>query len=139
MFFYLILLFTVLPAAELYLLIKIGSLIGAFNTVLIIVFTGVLGACMAKLEGLRVWYEFNRNVGKSIMPAEQIIDGVMVFAGGVLLITPGFITDILGFLLIIPFPRVQIKRLIRKWVKSKIERGNTVVNVNFFNDENGNH
>ncbi|MCK5655466.1 MAG: membrane protein FxsA [Candidatus Aureabacteria bacterium] len=139
MFFYLILLFTVLPAAELYLLIKIGSLIGAFNTVLIIVFTGVLGAYMAKLEGLRVWYEFNKNVGKGVMPAEQIIDGVMVFTGGVLLITPGFITDISGFLLIIPLTRDQIKRLLRKWVKSKIERGNTVVNVSFFNDENGNH
>ncbi|MFH1360383.1 MAG: FxsA family protein [Candidatus Omnitrophota bacterium] len=116
MFAYLFLLFTIVPAVELMLLIKVGTYIGAFNTVLLIILTGVWGAHLARLQGFLIVRKINESLAQGQMPTEEMLEGFMVFCGGVLLLTPGFITDLLGFLLLIPFTRV----LLKFWAKKKI-------------------
>ena len=117
MFGYLVLLFTILPAIELALLIKIGSNIGVGNTLFIIIFTGVLGAYLARLQGFLVLRKIQEDLNRGIMPNDQLIDGLMILVGGVVLLTPGFITDALGLLLLIPWTRI----LIKKWSRRKFE------------------
>lgn len=123
---YLILLFTILPALELALLIKVGSHIGAFNTILIVILTGAVGAVLARYEGFRVLTKIQDSLQKGIMPSTDLLDGMMILAGGVALLTPGFITDILGLLLLFPVSRAGIKWLLRRKFQSMIERGQVV-------------
>ena len=117
MFGYLVLLFTILPAIELALLIEIGSNIGVGNTLFIIIFTGVLGAYLARLQGFLILRKIQDDLNRGVMPNDQLMDGLMILVGGVVLLTPGFITDALGFLLLIPWTRM----LIKKWFKRKFE------------------
>jgi len=132
MFFYIFLLFTVFPIFELYILIKIGQNIGAINTVLIVVFTGIFGAYLARLEGLRVFYSFQKEINEGRMPAAPLLDGFLILIGAVLLITPGVLTDILGFLLIVPFTRIFFKYLLRNYIKNKLKDRDGVIIVNNF-------
>lgn len=101
----LLLLFTVVPAVELYLLILIGQWLGAFETVMIILLTGGLGAFLAKREGLGVLRTLQQEALTGIPPGDRIVEGLMVLVGGVLLITPGVLTDLTGFVLIMPWSR----------------------------------
>ena len=117
MFGYLVLLFTILPAIELALLIKIGSNIGVGNTLFIIIFTGVLGAYLARLQGFLIFRKIQNDLNRGIMPNDQLTDGLMILVGGIVLLTPGFITDALGFLLLVPWTRM----LIKKWFIKKFE------------------
>ena len=123
MFFRLFLLFTAVPLIELMLLIKIGASVGALNTVLIVIFTGVLGAAMARAAGLQVLFRIQDQLQAGVVPAEELFDGLFIFVGGILLITPGLITDGLGFLLLIPRTRGLVKLWIRRWVKQKLASG----------------
>jgi len=116
MFGRLLLLFTLVPLAELYLLIKIGSVIGALPTVLIVIGTGVLGAYLARQQGFRVWGRIQQEMQSGRFPAEEMLDGLLIFAAGVVLITPGVLTDITGILILIPFTR----EFIRGWIKRKL-------------------
>lgn len=118
MFFNLLLLFTLVPVIELTLLIKVGSHIGALPTVLIVIGTGIFGAYLARLEGLLLLQRIQTELNQGRMPAESLIDGFIILISGVLLITPGFLTDLLGFAGLIPFCRTLIKR----WIKRKIEQ-----------------
>ncbi|VAX27366.1 hypothetical protein MNBD_NITROSPIRAE02-931, partial [hydrothermal vent metagenome] len=111
MFFKLLVIFIVVPVVELSLLIKVGSIIGTLNTIIIVLLTAAIGAYMVKLEGLGVMYRIQKNLMEGIFPAEELIDGVMILIAGVLLLTPGFITDIIGFLMVFPGSRNVIKRL----------------------------
>lgn len=123
---YLILLFTVLPALELALLIKVGSHIGALNTILIVIGTGVVGAALARYEGFRVLMKVQDSLQRGIMPSADILDGFMILAGGIALLTPGFITDVLGLLLLFPVTRAGIKWLLRRKFQSMIKQGQVV-------------
>ena len=93
MFGYLILLFTILPALELALLIKVGTHIGVGSTLLIIIFTGTLGATLARRQGFLVLQKIHNDLNHGIIPNSQLMDGLMILTGGILLLTPGFITD----------------------------------------------
>ncbi|MCY4442050.1 MAG: FxsA family protein, partial [Deltaproteobacteria bacterium] len=93
MFARLLLLFTVVPLVELYLLIEVGSVIGGLNTILLVLGTGALGAFLARLEGLRTLGQIQRNLNQGIVPAEEMVDGVIILVAGLLLITPGILTD----------------------------------------------
>lgn len=126
MFGYFILLFTVLPALELALLIKIGSHIGVGSTLLILIFTGILGAYLARLQGFLVFRKIQDNLGRGIMPSVELLDGAMILAGGILLLTPGFITDTLGLCLLIPWTRFLMKKLISKKIEEMIKKGQIV-------------
>lgn len=123
MFGYLVLLFTVLPAIELVLLIEIGSNIGAGNTLFIIIFTGVLGAYLARLQGFLVLRKIRDSLNQGIMPNAELMDGLMILVGGIVLLTPGFITDAFGFLLLIPLTRTVIKKFFAKKFENMIAKG----------------
>ena len=114
---YLILLFTVIPIIELSLLIKIGHSLGIVNTIGIVVITGVIGAYMAKMQGLRILIRIQEDVNQGIMPADKLFDGILILCSGILLITPGLLTDIVGFLGLIPLTR----NLFKRWLKAKAE------------------
>ena len=123
---YLVLFFTILPALELALLIKVGSHIGALNTILIVILTGVVGAALARNEGFRVLMKIQDSLQRGVMPSAELLDGMMILAGGVALLTPGFITDVLGLLLLFPVSRAGIKWLLRRQFRSMIARGQVV-------------
>ncbi|MCK5215470.1 MAG: membrane protein FxsA [Candidatus Omnitrophica bacterium] len=124
MFFYLILLFTVLPAVELALLIKIGGHIGVMNTLTVIILTGVIGAYLARIQGFTVMRNIQESMNQGRMPTEEMLDGVMILVGGIVLLTPGFLTDTIGFLLLIPITRLLIKNLVRRYIHHLMEQGN---------------
>ncbi|MDD5005297.1 MAG: FxsA family protein [Candidatus Omnitrophica bacterium] len=129
MLFYLILFFTIIPIAEIYVLIKVGQHIGALNTVMIVVFIGLLGIILFRLEGLRVLYGVQRDLQEGKMPAGRLLDGLLILVGAILLIIPGLLTDIAGFILIIPFTRFFIKILLRKKLQNMIDKKQGVINV----------
>ena len=88
----LILVFTIVPLAELYILIKIGSHIGGFNTILLVLMTTVLGALLARLQGLRTLRQIQLSLSQGQIPAEELIDGVLILFGGILLVIPGVLS-----------------------------------------------
>ncbi|NOX35809.1 MAG: FxsA family protein [Deltaproteobacteria bacterium] len=106
--------FTMVPVIELYLLIKVGTVIGGLNTILLVLLTGFLGAWLARLEGMNTMMKLKMNISQGLMPAEELIDAVIIFIAGVLLITPGLITDTFGLLLLWPLTRNKFKRMLRK-------------------------
>ena len=118
MFVRLLALFTLLPLAELYILIKIGTAVGALPTVLLVIGTGALGAWLARTQGFMVWHRIQREMNMGNFPADDMLDGLLIFFAGAVLITPGIITDIIGFLVLIPPTRA----VIRGWVKRKLRR-----------------
>lgn len=120
MLFKLFLVFTIVPAIELVLLIVIGTHIGTLNTIAIVLATGFLGAYMVRAEGLNVLTRLQRTVAEGGFPGEDILDGVMVLVSGALLITPGIITDVVGFLVVIPQTRELIKNALKNYLKGKI-------------------
>jgi len=111
-----VLLFIVLPFVELTLLLRIGSEIGALNTIGIVIATGVIGGYLAKREGLAVWRRFQAKLASGAPPGDELLDGVIVLASGALLITPGVITDAIGLLGLFPPTRLLIKKQLRKRV-----------------------
>ncbi|MFH1905335.1 MAG: FxsA family protein [bacterium] len=128
MFFYLLLLFTLLPMTELVLLIKIGRHIGLLNAILIVIATGISGASLARWQGLTVIREVQNQLSVGIMPKEEILDGIMILAGGLLLLTPGLITDFIGLVAIIPITRKWIKYLVKKKLERMIDEGRFQIN-----------
>ena len=119
----LILIFTIVPFMELSLLIEIGTRIGTFNTIMVIIVTGVIGAFMARMAGIHVLFKIQENLREGIFPRDELFDGILVLIGGVLLLTPGLLTDALGFFLLLPFGQVLVKRWLKETMKRKIDRG----------------
>ena len=113
----LILLFVGIPFIEIMILIKLGEVFGFWNTILLVVGTGVLGAYLAKAQGLWIWLQIQQEIQLGRMPAEKLIDGFLILIGGIVLLTPGLLTDIFGFALLVPFSRNMFK----KWIRSKLE------------------
>lgn len=98
-------LFVIVPLVELYLIIQVGSLIGALWTVLLVVLTAMIGVSLLRIQGVGMLERARRNMEAGTLPALEMMEGIMLAVGGALLITPGFITDTLGFLCLIPFTR----------------------------------
>jgi len=112
------LLFVLTPLVELAILIYLGTIIGALYTILIVVATGILGAFMARNQGLATLSRIRSNFERGIMPSNELFHGALILAGGLLLLTPGVITDIVGFAVLVP----QTRRLIGRWILSLIRR-----------------
>jgi UPF0716 protein FxsA len=127
LFFRLFLLFTLVPAVELYLIIKVGSVIGALNTILIIIFTGVLGAYYARQQGFRVVSNIQWKMQQGTVPGDDLVNGAMLLVGGAFLITPGFITDFAGFSLIFPPTREAIKVGVKRYLEKRVRQGDVRV------------
>ena len=115
---YLILLFTLLPLVELALLIKVGQYFGVIHTIGIVVLTGIVGAYLAKVQGFITIRRIQQDMSQGIMPGDQILNGVIILCSGIVLLTPGLITDFLGFLGLIPFTR----NIFKSWLKHKIKQ-----------------
>jgi len=118
MFIRLLAVFIVIPLIELIILVKVGSYIGLWPTILIVVLTGIVGAALARYQGFIIINKIRSDVSSGRVPARELIDGLLVLIGGIVLLTPGFITDICGFFLLIPFTR----NLIKGFVRSQFER-----------------
>ena len=120
MFFKLFLIFAVVPLIELGILIEIGSHIGVFNTITLVILTAVVGAYMVRQEGLGVLYRIQKNMNEGQFPADELINGAMILVAGALLLTPGVFTDIIGFLMVFPASRNFIRKFITKYLEKKI-------------------
>jgi UPF0716 protein FxsA len=120
----LILVFTIVPLAELYILIKIGSQIGGFNTILLVLMTTVLGALLARLQGLRTLRQIQLSLSQGQIPAEELIDGVLILFGGILLVIPGVLTDLFALVLLLPVTRTYFKRWLRRRFDRMMASGN---------------
>ncbi len=114
--FRLIILFTVMPFIELFFLIKLGQHIGAGYTLFVVLATGVLGAYLAKSQGMSVFRQIQLEMQGGKLPGNHIIEGFCILVGGVMLLAPGLITDTIGFLLVIPGTRF----IIREWLKNRL-------------------
>jgi UPF0716 protein FxsA len=120
---WLFLLFVVLPFVDLVVLLKIGDVIGFWPTLGLAVFSGMLGGYLAKREGMRVFRAWRDAIRELRTPEEGIIDGILVILGAGLLMAPGVITDVIGFLFIVPITRRLIAKEIRRRVDARIARG----------------
>ena len=127
----LLLLIIGIPILEIYLFIKIGAKIGAFNTILLILITAVLGVSYAKFEGINTLKSATKNLINNLIPIYEIISGAALAIASILLILPGFATDIIGIVLIIPFTR----KLIIKLFSKKIKKNDTETNKKFIEGE----
>ena len=119
----LILLFTVIPLIELYLLIQVGRYLGSFQTIMIVLITGIIGGLLARSQGLSVQKQIRVDLQKGIIPTDSLIDGCFILIAGALLITPGMITDVFGFILMIPFFRGWLKKRLKEILKRKFTSG----------------
>lgn len=126
----LLLLFTVVPMVELYLLLWVSRSIGFAPTVAIVLATGLLGAVLAKAEGLRVYRKWQAALAQGRIPEDGVLGGVLVLVGGVLLVTPGVLTDLIGLALLFPPTRRAIAALVRRRLERSIAKG-TVRVVSF--------
>lgn len=117
----LLLLFTVVPVVELYLLITIGQHLGAGPTIGVVLGTGLLGAWLAKREGARVMRQWQESMSRGEIPKEGVVSSVLVLVGGVLLVTPGVVTDVTGLLLLVPWTRRGVAHLVRKHLAHRFQ------------------
>lgn len=106
--------FTVVPLVELFLLTWIGGMIGLGPTIALVVVTGIFGAALAKREGLRVLTQWQRDLAEGRVPADGVLGGLLVLIGGVFLVTPGVLTDVLGLTLMVPAARRALGKVIRR-------------------------
>lgn len=119
----LILLFTITPFLELAILIEIGRQIGLMPTLGIVLATGILGASLARSQGLQVFSTIRDDLRRGQLPAESLFDALLILVGGLLLLTPGLITDFVGFLALTPLARRHFKSYLKKKIKSKLDSG----------------
>ncbi len=123
-----------IPLIEIYLMIKVGGVIGAFNTIFLIFFTAITGIFFARIEGLNTLRSGFSQIIKNEMPIYEIISGAALAFAALLLIIPGFLTDIIGFLLIIPFTRkIIIKNFSSKFKKREVNEN--YIEGDIINDE----
>jgi len=127
----LLLLFLIVPIAELYLLIEIGRRIGTFSTLALIFFTALLGSALARRQGLGVVRRIQAEMAEGRLPASSMVDGVLILLAGAVLITPGVLTDVAGFVILIPATRALIKAYLWKRIERAVQRGSARVHVDF--------
>jgi UPF0716 protein FxsA len=108
---FLVLLFIVLPVAEIYVIIKVGEAIGVLPTIALLILDGFLGAALLRHQGRAAWARFNEALAAGRVPAREVFDGAMIIVGGAFLLAPGFITDAIGLLLLLPPSRAIFRRV----------------------------
>src|SRR5215217_1188926 len=118
-------LFIVVPIAELYVILKVGDAIGAVPTIALLAADSVLGSMLLRAQGRSVWRRFNETMAAGRVPHRELIDGVLVIFGGAFLITPGFITDVVGLILLIPPTRALVRRVAVRRLGRRVASGAT--------------
>ena len=109
--------FTLIPLVEIYLLIKLGQAFGAMTSILLVIITGMLGAYLARMEGLRTLFRIQETLREKKMPGDELLEALLIVLAGLVLITPGFLTDAVGFMLLIPATRVRV----RDWLRNRFQ------------------
>jgi UPF0716 protein FxsA len=139
----LILLFTIIPLIELWALIRLSHVLGSGLTILLIACTGTIGAILTKRQSTSVLKKINDSLAQGQIPADKLIDGLLILIGGVMLITPGILTDLAGFSCVLPVIRPKVKYLCKGKLEKLVETGriqffgsNTQENVNKDNTDN---
>lgn len=117
---------TIIPALEIYGFLLVSGWIGGWNTFLLILLTSVIGAIIARYEAAQVWGEAQKQLQARQVPGRAVIDGLCILAGGVLLLTPGFFTDIVGFTLVFPLTRPLYRHYLLKWIEKKMKDGSFI-------------
>jgi len=112
--------FLVIPIVEIYVLIQVGQVIGAWWTVLLLIADSIFGSWLLKREGLRAWRALQTALTEGRMPARELADAALIVFGGTLMITPGFVTDIVGLLAILPITRPIARRLLTTFVARRV-------------------
>ncbi|PRO64320.1 FxsA family protein [Alkalicoccus urumqiensis] len=120
----LLLLLIVVPSLEMAVILLSWNLIGLFPTILMVVLTGVLGAWLAKREGLQAVRRAQLRTSQGQVPGNEILDGICILIGGIVLLTPGFISDAFGFLLLIPATRELFKGMLQRMYERAVRSGN---------------
>lgn len=122
MFMFLLALFIIVPLLELWMIIEVGSRIGVIYTVLSLVLISFAGAALARQQGYRVITRIQSEVQSGNMPGDSLVDGALILAGAILLLTPGFLTDIVGLLLLLPVTRIPVRSFAKRLLKKAVER-----------------
>ena len=115
----LIVLFIVMPIVEIYVIIQVGQAIGALWTIALLIADSLIGARLLRWQGRTAWLRFQEAIAAGRMPHNEVIDGVMIVVGGTLLLTPGFITDIFGLLLLLPPTRAVLRRTVARSIRRR--------------------
>lgn len=123
----LFLLFIVAPVAELYTIIQMSGAIGFFNTLGLMIAVGFVGSWLVKREGLKVWTRFNEAVAQGKIPTREMIDGVLILGAGALLLTPGFLSDVFGILMLFPATRA----IFRGYLLRRVDKGGMLFGSGF--------
>lgn len=116
--------FIVIPIAELWGILQIGDLIGGWTTFLVLVLMGLVGSYLARAEGRKVWAEAQRQMQAGQIPGQTMLDGICVLAGGLLLLMPGFFSDIVGLTLLFPLTRPFYRMYMLGWIEKRMRSGN---------------
>jgi len=119
MFGILLMLFVIVPIVEIYILVTVGQEIGTMNTIAIVVITGIAGASFAKSQGVQIIHKIRTTMNQGQMPGRELLEGAMVLAGGIMLLTPGFLTDLLGLSLLFPLTRKIYTNLALEYFRRK--------------------
>ena len=126
----LFLLFTLMPLLELWLLFELSGLFGFWTTILVVLLTGMLGAVLAKMQGWHTMFKIQNSLRAGQLPAKEMGDGVLILIAGVLLITPGVITDVVGLSLLVPPVRFAIRKVLQAWLMKRVK-----IETNVFADQ----
>ena len=137
MFFRLLLLFVAVPALELYVLVQIGERIGLLATIGLILFTGFLGSALLRQQGMVVWKRFNDRLATGQLPSNELVEALIVLVSGALLLTPGVLTDFVGFLGLVPGTRSGLRIFLQRWFKRLQAQGKVRVFTPFTTQTGG--
>lgn len=121
----LVLAFVLVPIAEIYVIIQVGHVIGAWWTIVLLIADSILGSWLVKHEGARAFAALRTALASGRMPARELADGALILIGGTLMISPGFLSDLVGFALILPFTRPLARRLLTAVVSRRLLAGKT--------------
>jgi UPF0716 protein FxsA len=124
--FLLVLIFIVVPLAELYVIIQVGNAIGLVPTLVLLLADALLGSMLLRHQGRAAWIQFNRALAENRLPHKEVFDGILVILGGALLLTPGFITDIFGLVLLIPPTRAIVRGITSRIFRRRMAMGATM-------------
>jgi UPF0716 protein FxsA len=116
----LLLAFLVVPILEIFVIIQVGQVIGAWPTVALLIVESALGAWLVRREGRRAWRALREALNTARMPGRELADAALVTIGGTLLLTPGFVTDVFGFFFVLPFTRPIARRLLTRVVTARV-------------------
>lgn len=119
--------FIIVPLVDLFILLQLASIIGALETFAIVVVTGIVGGYLAKTQGFQTIRRLQYRINQGESPSQEMADGALILVGAALLVTPGLLTDTAGFILLLPYTRPYVRRILTSYFKKKAEKGRITI------------